>query len=371
LNSRKKPKLVFVIPSLKGAGAERSVINVANNLDSTVFDTTILQFRSGEKLENLVSENVSIHSLETNRPRYSFFKLRSYIRENRVDIVVPSLPYTNAVTYFATRSARVGAKSVLREENNVAESGASNRSIGALVSGIAYRRANHIVAVSDGVRESCIDRYTIRPDKVTRIYPPVDVDGIAVQANTPDPNDQRKEKSGRKQIISVGRLVKQKGFDDLIRAFSKLEDADVDLTILGEGPDRAMLTKLAAELGVQDRISMPGWVPNPFTWMAKSDVFVLSSRWEGFGHVVVEAMASGVPVIATDCPSGPGEIIENNVSGILVESSNPSAITAALNRFFSDPELSTVLRKNANDRTTMFRSEHSSSMYSQLFSDLL
>jgi glycosyltransferase involved in cell wall biosynthesis len=140
-------------------------------------------------------------------------------------------------------------------------------------------------------------------------------------------------------ILAVGRLTKAKDYPTLFRAFSLVRQVrPAKLLILGEGEERSNLERLAIELGIQNDVSMPGFVDNPFAFMAKASVFVLSSAWEGFGNVLVEALACGCPVVATDCRSGPREILDNGRYGRLVPVGDHEALAKAILETLDNPD---------------------------------
>jgi len=138
-------------------------------------------------------------------------------------------------------------------------------------------------------------------------------------------------------LVTVGRLVDLKDHVTLINAFAKVrEDIDVRLYIIGDGPNRKKLERLGQTLGLADDIRFLGWQRNPFALLKQADAFVLSSRFEGFGNVIVEAMACGLPVISTDCPSGPHEILEGGETGVLVPVGDVDALAQAITAMLSN-----------------------------------
>jgi len=167
-------------------------------------------------------------------------------------------------------------------------------------------------------------------------------------------------------ILAAGRLTRQKNFPLLLDSFATLP-GDVQLVILGDGPDDAALRRQAAALGVADRVHLPGFVDRPGDWFAHAAVFALSSRWEGFGHVVVEAMDAGAPVVATDCPHGPRDIVEPGVDGLLVPNEDPTAFAAALNRILADPDEARRLAAAGKASAARFSADRIAAQYLALF----
>ena len=209
-------------------------------------------------------------------------------------------------------------------------------------------KADAIVAVSDGVADD-LARFLPARVKVATIHNPVETAQLENLAREPVDHPWFAAKAPP-VVLGVGRLEAQKDFVSLIRAFRRVRDtAEARLIILGEGSQRPALEALVQELGLQRDVEMPGFVPNPYKYMAGSSVFVLSSIAEGFGNVVVEAMAVGTPVVSTDCESGPREILEDGAHGRLVPVGDVVALAAAVNETLSDRVTPTGLQKRAAD----------------------
>jgi glycosyltransferase involved in cell wall biosynthesis len=229
------------------------------------------------------------------------------------------------------------ARVIVRESNHHTAAGRSTAGLAARVVGWAYRRADAIVCLSQGVADDCRQRTHVDPRRLRVIYNPIDVEGIRrrVREAIPEPGGRRGDATF--EIIGVGRLVEQKGFDLLIEACATLLDVNWRLTIVGDGPRREQLGDLVNRLGLADRVRLPGAQANPYAWIAQADLFVLSSRWEGFGHVIAEAMACGTPVLAARCQSGPDEIIRSDVDGLLCEPNSSRELAEGIRRLANRP----------------------------------
>jgi glycosyltransferase involved in cell wall biosynthesis len=229
----------------------------------------------------------------------------------------------------------------------------------------AYPRADAVVALSEGVRQELIEDYALPAASVVTIHNPVDIDALAGEARNSSASPAAKDGPW---IMGVGRLIRQKGFDRLISAVARLKRPDVRLVLVGEGPDREKLTAQARDLGVA--LLMPGFVKKPMQWLAHADVFALSSRWEGFGHVIVEAMTAGAPVVAFDCPHGPRDIITHRVNGLLVPDGDEAGLTTAMAELLDDRDLARRLSGQAAKDCARFSSARIAEEYLKLFASL-
>lgn len=200
-----------------------------------------------------------------------------------------------------------------------------------------YPRADGVIAISRGVAEDVVATSGADPERVHVASNPVLTPEVMRQAGEPPSHPWCGERDVP-LVVGVGRLTRQKDFPSLLRALAILrERRAVRLLILGEGEDRAALERLARDLGIESAVDLPGFSPNPYAIMAHADVFALSSAWEGFGNVLVEAMAVGLPVVSTDCRSGPREILDDGAFGTLVPVGDAVALARALGQTLDHP----------------------------------
>ena len=227
--------------------------------------------------------------------------------------------------------------------------------------------AAHFVGVSRGVSDSVAVTTGIPAKSITTIYNPVVMPDVRTRAEE-QTNHPWLSDGAPPVILAVGRMSKQKDYPTLIRAFALLAGRrPCRLVILGQGEQRAELEQLAASLGVADRVSFAGWVENPFAFMSRASLFVLSSIYEGLPTVLLEAMACGCPCVSTDCPAGPSEILEDGRLGPLVPVGDEGALADAMERVLERPPDAHALRERAED----FSGEMSVAAYEALISSFV
>ena len=228
-------------------------------------------------------------------------------------------------------------------------------------------RASHIIGVSRGVSDSVAETLGVERTRITSIYNPVVAPHIQSRMTVP-PDHSWFLDGGAPIILSAGRFTDQKDFSTLIRAFA-LVAAQVPcrLVIVGEGRERKRLERLIRGLGLTGRISLPGWFENPFALMARASLFVVSSMYEGFSRVLVEAMACGCPCVSTDCPAGPAEILGNGEYGALVPVGNATALAEAMCRVLERPPDRHLLKQ----RAAWFSVDRAAMKHELLLSDLI
>lgn len=337
-----RPELVCFLPTLAGGGAERVMLDLASSLisESSRRVTLVVASRQGS-LANSVPENVPVVDLGHDRRTLgAIIPFGRYLRQVRPRTVLSTLEHANLATLLATRGMR-GVRVVLREANTVSRDLNTSSMTGrALLQGmrLLYPRADAVIAVSGGVARDLKDVLKVPDSKIEVIRNPVLTDRVWNGAEEPllHPWFAPAEPP---VILGVGRLAPQKGFDTLLRAFSIVRSQQpCRLLILGEGELRPELAALAVSLGVEDDFQLAGYVENPFPYIARSKTFVLSSLWEGLPNVLIQAVALGTNVVATDCPSGPAEILDGGELGRLVPIGDAPAMAEAINGALQDAD---------------------------------
>lgn len=277
--------------------------------------------------------------------------LIAYLRTVRPDAVLTAGTQSNLAAIIARAAAGIPARLVISEHNTL--SIVARRGHGIFrwaYPGLVrrfYPEADAVAAVSRGVAQDLAQIAGLSEEQITLIYNPVDAEAIVHAGKMPAEHPWLTDHSCQ-IVLGVGRLHRQKDFPTLIRAFAiARKERDLRLAILGGGSERKMLETLCQQLGVQDDVFMPGFVDNPFIWMSRASLFVLSSAWEGFALVLVEALASGCPVISTDCPNGPREILQDGTYGSLVPIGNSEAMAAAMLATLAAPPDAVRLRARA------------------------
>ena len=282
-----------------------------------------------------------------------------YLRTERPDTLLSALTYANLVALWARRLAQVSTRITVSERNTLSVNVSLARKrrkwrwryLPQMV-GRFYPGADNIISVSNGVADDLARCASIPRERIRTIYNPLVTPELRASAATTPEHPWFKE-SMPPLILGAGKLHEQKDFPTLLRAFARLRSKrKVKLIILGEGKRRPDLLALADGLGIRDDVSLPGFVDNPFAYMARASVFALSSAWEGLPGVLIQALACGCPVVSTDCPSGPDEILENGRYGRLVPVGDDAALAEAMARTLDTPPSSEFLRTRAEAFST-------------------
>lgn len=303
-----KKRVLFLLPDLRAGGAERITVTLANYIDRKEYlPKLLLTKKQGIYLETL-KKDVEIIDLKISKVKYSLFKILKTFKRLKPDIVFCGYGELNAlISPFLPFFKKT--KFIARETNIVSEHVVKKEIL------FFYRFYNHfdqIIAQSEDMREDLIKNIKIHPHKIVKINNPIDMDLIEKKlVGLEKPPEYFQD---RKNILAVGSLYHRKGFDNLLNVFSFLKDQNVHLFIIGEGSDKEKLLDLKRKLSLNN-VCFLGPKKNPFIYMKHADLFVLSSRYEGFPNVLLEAGACRTPVLANNCKGGIREIIDPGVNG--------------------------------------------------------
>lgn len=335
-------RVTLFIPSLNGGGAERVMVSLANGLAAKGLNVDLVLAREAGVYLSDVSREVRIVNLGVRRTLETLWPLSRYLRNERPMCLISAMNYVNVIASWALRMAGVPTRLILTEHANLSQLlSDSSRGMAWCLPRLmrsAYAKADAIIAVSDGVAHDLAKVLRCDPQRIHTRHNPIDTGALTIKAA--EPLDHPWFAPGQPPVvIATGRLSPEKDFPLLIQAFSLLRARrPARLVILGEGAQRPPLEALISGLDCKDDILLAGFQANPYKWMSRASVFVLSSRWEGFGNVLVEAMACGTPVVSTACPSGPEEILAQGRWGRLVEVGDASALTNAIEQTLDDPD---------------------------------
>ncbi|MHB8762934.1 MAG: glycosyltransferase [Deferrisomatales bacterium] len=334
-----RTKVLFVIHHLEGGGAERVMVRLLRGLDRTRFDPVLaLIERRGPFLAD-VPADVPVRDCGRRDHGGSLrwlANLGRIFRDERADVLVSFLWFPNVVSLLVHAVAGCPGRVIVSERLTVegAREGRFTEFARRVSLRLLYRRAARVVPNSEAARLQLLRLLGLPADRVVAIPNPVDMDWVRAAGGE---GTARAEKDPL-QIVAMGRLVPQKGFDLLLRAVAGLTEP-WRLTILGEGREAAALRTMAERAGLSDRVSFPGFLSTPYAVLRAADVFVLSSRYEGFPNALLEAMALGLPCVATRCPTGPDELITDGIDGLLVPVEDPEGLRSAIARLGADPTL--------------------------------
>lgn len=311
-----KKKIIFFIYELGSGGAARTIVNIVNHMDRDLFEPIIVTLNYEGSYEKYLREDLRLVKLETKRLRSAIAPFRDLIKEERPHIVFSTIPNYNTIAILSRLLSKTKAKSVVREAAYLG--GGMKENVKLFLYGRLYRFTSGIVALSKGVKENIVKRYRVSDKKIRVIYNPIDLQEIESQMLKKDlPKEHEALFEGpRKVIVTAGRLVKEKDQATLIKAFAKTnEKIPSRLLILGDGQLREQLATLARELNVANHVHFLGFQQNPYAYFHRADVFALSSTTEGFGHVLVEALATETLVVSTDCKPGSTEVLQDGKYG--------------------------------------------------------
>ncbi len=339
-------KVLFVLPNLGGGGAERVFVNIANGFFANGIETELLLGKKEGVYLDILQASIIVRELGTTSFYGYLKKLPAFLRKNRYSHIFTTSDYLNVALIIVKKLYNLTPVIILNQQYSNPFSAAFRFSKENFVLTLIHRfvtpRADKIVAAShDGLKwlnqktKSKLPHAVVIPNAVfdDNIY-------TKAEEKISFPFD----KNGKKILLNIGRLVKQKDHITLIKGFKLLHaEENYILIILGTGPEEALLKNLIRNLKLEEKVFLIGFDANPYRWINNCDLFVLSSINEGFGNVIVEAMALGKTTVSTDCPTGPSEILKKGKLGFLCKVNDPDAIANAIRQGMNSPLNPTIL----------------------------
>lgn len=351
-------KIYFLLPGLTFGGAERVIFTLCNELDRDRFRPVLVLFNAEGMPLHLLKKDVKVVDLKISRIRFALFSVIKLIRKETPDLVFGGWGEVSAflsplILFFKK------TKFIARETNVVSEH-VKRKEIKFFYR--FYNNFHRIIAQSDDMKNDLIRNLKIRPEKIVKINNPVDIQQIHEKMKT----DENLFSSEFKNVVAIGNLTHRKGFDNLLNVFEKLKSEKIKLHIIGDGRDKDLLFSQKEKLDLRN-VEFLGIQENPFPYLHQADLFVLSSRYEGFPNVLLEAGACGTYSLANDCPGGINEIIQSGINGEIFPLSDVDGFANAIKELVQTEFDSVKIESSISSR---FSKEAIVEKYNQIFSEL-
>ena len=346
--------IALYFTTLSIGGTERVLVRLATQFARMGHHVDLVLMRLGDNAyADEMDSRVRIVNLEARNYKFNLPAFWRYLRRERPDVVISAGDMANAFAAWSGRMMRHRPVLIATEHQSVSRifNNTEKPTGGLLLRELRrfLQQADAVVCVSAGIAEQVRHLPGMRPEKVHVIHNPAWVEEADTAARMPVDLDWFRGVH-KPVVVAVGRLEKEKDYPTLLKAFARLrEEREVRLVILGEGSERPALEQLVCDLNLEDDVLLPGFVNNPLAYMSRANLFALSSAHEGFGIVIVEAMACGTPVVSTDCPFGPAEILDDGRYGSLVPVGDVGALAAAMAQQLDHPIPAHVLRNRARE----------------------
>lgn len=360
-------KLAIYMTDFMSGGVQRMYLNLAPYFMAAGFDVTFVVHEAKGALADTIPVGTKVVSLKAQRARSAVRPLSRYLAREKPDILFSSLGQPNLIALLANRLAGLPSKTVVSQHNHLTNQARHMPQWQYKILPFLYRRffkyADAIIAVSEGLADDLVHVTGLPRDRMTVIYNPAVPDDIRQRAA--EPVSHRWFDEGRKVVVAIGRLVEMKDYPTMLEAIARVPAAH--LLILGEGELLSDLKQRAADLKIEERVDFLGFRENPFAYLSRASAFVLTSRYEGFGNVLAEALACGTPVVTTDCESGPAEIVDYGRFGHLAPVGDVAALANAIDTVLEQPQD----KGRLIERGLGFSVERGAAAYMRLFDRLL
>lgn len=326
--------LTFFLASLEGGGIQRATMRLIRELIRRDISITLVVINASGPVREEVPAGCELVDLQSKRTRFALPALLKYLRREQPGYAISSQTHLNVLLIILRALSGYPKLLVVREHNtfnaeNIRKWKFSERIRPVLIR-LFYPYSSRFVAVSENIALS-VKKYVRYKKAIQVVHNGVNIAELRELAGQLLDYPHVKDLTAEKLVISLGRLSYQKNYVALLHAFALLNDSSpVRLIILGEGEERAKLEALRLKLQLGKIVEFPGFLANPYPLLNRADVFVLSSRWEGFSNAVLEALACGVPIVATDCPGGPAELLKGLSFARVVGQDDPQAMADAI-----------------------------------------
>lgn len=344
----RRPELAVLVSLSGEGGVERMVLNLVEELAGLLPRLDLVLIRDESSHPRALPDTVRIVRLGTRHSALSVWPLSRYLRRERPRVVLAAKDRAGRAALLARWLAGVDARVYIRLGTTLSQAlegqPAPRRVARYLPMRLLYRWVDGVVAVSEGVAEDTRAITGLPAGRVHVIRNPVVGRALPELARAPVPHPWL-EAGEVPVVMGIGRLTRQKDFPTLLRAFARVRaERPCRLIVLGEGKDRPALTALARELSLEPEVAFVGFQSNPYAWLGRASLFVLSSAWEGSPNALTEALALGVPVVSTDCRSGPREVLQGGRVAPLVPVGDVPALAAAMRATLAAPPPADALR---------------------------
>lgn len=365
-------RLAFLLPNFGGGGAEPTIVRLANEFARRGYHVDMVVFESKGPNRNAVSELVRVIDLQTKRAIFTPLPLRAYLRAIKPEILITALFHVNIIALATLFLLRRSKPKIIITERAALSAHVRNsprkaiRWLFPLLARHLYPTADGIVGVSKGVADDLKSFARLPDSRVCYIYNPTYRPELLKLQEEPAKEEWVNGTSGP-LIISVARLEPSKDHKTLLRAFRKLQSTTpARLLLVGQGSLRAHLEALVLQLGLQEHVRFAGYVDNPLPLMKAADLFVLASKCEGFPNVLIEALSCGLPIVSSDCPAGPAEILNGGAFGTLVPIGDADAMAEAMRFAITSPNNKDRQRRRAQS----FSLERSADAFERLMIEI-
>ncbi|MBC2840334.1 glycosyltransferase family 4 protein [Robiginitalea sp. SC105] len=359
-------KIAFLLPSLGSGGAERVVTILANELVKER-PVTIITYSTGNPYYQLSPEIKLFHCTDSINPSSSLLEaiktnikilkaLVNILKEQKINLIIGFLTSANVLSIIAAKICSI--KAIISIRNNPDKDRPTK--FWSILTRLTYPFANHVTVQTSPIKK-ILSNY-VSNNKISILPNPLNPDFA---------NKRNKDTPKQKIILSVGRFTDQKNHEMLIRSFGKIPIGDWRLIIVGDGEKRIEYEQLIKELKLQNSVDLPGRKKDIYEYYNSASIFAFSSIFEGFPNALLEAMYFGLPCISTNCPTGPSELISNEVNGFLVDVNDTEAFSVGLQKLIDSPDLRSEFGNNASKSVEKYELRKIIQNWNSLINDCL